>query len=51
MSTAEKIQAILNTLGLIEIPATESNVSILMGLYQALKEVKAEVMTDEAGDE
>ena len=51
MNTATKIQAVINTLGLLEIRATKENVSRLTGIYKALEEVQAEVENNEADHE
>ena len=51
MNTAEKIQAVINTLGTLEIPATKGNVGRMLGIYQALEEVQAEVQENEADHE
>lgn len=51
MNTAEKIQAIINTLGTLEMPATKSNAARLLGIYQALEEVQAEVQENETDHE
>lgn len=51
MNTAEKIQAIINTISLLEIPATKSNAAKVLGIYQALEEVQAEVQENETDHE
>lgn len=40
MSNAEKIQAVINTLELLMVPASFDNVNKLMGIYRTLTEVR-----------
>ena len=40
MNNAEKIQAVLNTIEILNIPATYDNVNRLMGIYSTLVEVR-----------
>ena len=40
MNNAEKIQAVINTLEQLMIPATYDNVNRMLGVYQALIEVR-----------
>ena len=47
MTNAEKLQAIRNTLGIMQIPNTERNVEMLYGIYRTLGEVQADLMKDE----
>lgn len=51
MTNAEKIQAVINTVELLDVPATMKNCNYLMGIYNTLLEVrddlnKAGVETD-----
>ena len=39
MSNAEKIQAVMNTLAILEMPSTYENVNKMLGIYNTLKEV------------
>ena len=39
MSNAEKIQAVMNTLAILEMPSTYDNVNKMLGIYNTLKEV------------
>lgn len=40
MSNAEKIQAVMNTIEILNVPATFDNVNRLMGIYNTLVEVR-----------
>lgn len=40
MSNAEKIQAVMNTLAILEMPSTYDNVNKMLGIYNTLKEVR-----------
>ena len=40
MDNATKIQAVINTLALLEIPASYSNVDRMTGIYKILAEVR-----------
>lgn len=40
MSNAEKIQAVINTLEMMMIPASFDNVNRMMGIYQTLIEMR-----------
>ena len=40
MNNAEKIQAVINTLEQLMIPATYDNVNRMLGVYQTLLEVR-----------
>jgi hypothetical protein len=40
MDNATKIQAVINTLALLEIPASYSNVDRMIGIYKTLAEVR-----------
>ena len=40
LTDAEKIQAVLNTLGLLQIPATYENADRMIGIYRTLTEVR-----------
>lgn len=40
MSDAEKIQAVINTLETLTIPATFDNVNRLLGIYKTLGEIR-----------
>ena len=40
MNNTEKIQAVINTLEKLEIPATYDNVNRMLGIYQTLMEVR-----------
>ncbi len=40
MDNATKIQAVINTLSLLEIPATYNNVDRMTGIYKTLIEVR-----------
>lgn len=40
MDNATKIQAVINTLALLEIPASYSNVDRMLGIYKTLAEVR-----------
>lgn len=40
MSNAEKIQAVMNTLAILEMPSTYDNANKMLGIYNTLKEVR-----------
>ena len=40
MGNAEKIQAVINTLELMTVPATYDNVNKMLGIYRTLMEVR-----------
>lgn len=40
MSNAEKIQAVMNTLAILEMPSTYNNVNKMLGIYNTLTEVR-----------
>ena len=51
MSNAEKIQMAMNTIGVLNIPATIENVSRLAGVYGILQEVRNDLAASEKPQE
>ena len=51
MSNAEKIQLVINTIGVLNIPATIENVSRLSGVYGILQEVRNDLAANEKPQE
>lgn len=47
MTNAEKLQAVKNTLGIMQIPTSESNVDRLYGIYKVLTEVQNDLSNKE----
>ena len=50
MTNAEKLQAVKNTLGIMQIPNTEGNVDKLYGIYKVLTEVQEDLMKEPQDD-
>ena len=51
MTNAEKIQAVLNTLETVMIPATADNLTRLTGIYNTLIEVREDLARPSAGED
>lgn len=51
MTNAEKIQAVIDTLQQLQLPATYDNMSRLLGSLQALGEIRDEMTKDEVDDD
>ena len=47
MSTAEKIQMVINTIGQIKVNATKENANRILGMYLTLEEVQKDLMNKE----
>lgn len=47
MSNAEKLQAVINTLSLLNMPPTFDNVNHMTGIYQTLAQIRDELMEAE----
>lgn len=47
MSNAEKLQAVINTLSLLNMPPTFDNVNHMTGIYQTLVQIRDELMEAE----
>ena len=47
MSNAEKLQAVINTLSLLNMPPTFDNVNHMTGIYQTLAHIRDELMEAE----
>ena len=50
MDNATKIQAVMNTLELMQIPATYDNTNRMLGIYRTLMEVRDSLAEKEAED-
>lgn len=48
MNNAERIQAVINTLEQLAMPATYDNVNRMLGIYSTLIEVRDELQREEA---
>lgn len=51
MNNAAKIQAVINTLAKITVPATHENVNMLLGIHNTLAEVRDSLAAEEAEDD
>lgn len=51
MTNAEKIQAVINTLATVTIPATYDNVNRMTGVFQTLAEVRDAMSGPEGPEE
>lgn len=49
MKTSEKVQIIINTLEILNMPSTYDNVNRMLGIYDMLQQIKDDVMRMEAG--
>lgn len=49
MKTSEKVQIIINTLAILNMPSTYDNVNRMLGIYDMLQQIKDDVMRMEAG--
>ena len=48
MNNATKIQAVINTLEIMNIPSTYDNTNKLLGIYQTLSDVQKDLIEKEA---
>lgn len=51
MTNAERIQAIKNTIGIMNIPASEGNIDKLFGIFRELNNVQQYLLATESAEE
>lgn len=51
LTSAEKIQVVMNTLETLDIKPTYDNTNKLLGIYRTLAEVRDEIHNEEAADD